>query len=391
MADQVKTNADGVENEERVQALEKKTITNIYYDCLERIMNFLDIDSLVNLADTCKHLQIGAAHYFGENFGSKCIIISNDLVAPHVCDKCALVSRLKPTLAMLRCFGSKIAHLSIEKSDYSDYYKHYLMNYCGDALQNIHFHQSLSVLPTEDRQNTLKNLLAGIAHWFPFIKKQPVFPIEDGHKPFKNVKHICITNVILKDQLADVSHWFPTIQSLHLCNIWFDDDFIGVCLPRMEFLGISNVDQREFSIKCMLNLLHANQQLITLNSDIKMTLTTLLEMINGNSSIKNIEMKLNIETLTVAIESIIVNAAELERFANEHPSIVCLLLLKYQIKADDAIAFIRKLTSLDRFNFNIMGQSEYDRFTQQLDGKWKCDLLRVISGVHFIELKLIES
>lgn len=35
---------------------ETKTITNICYDCLERIFDFLDLESLVNVAGTCKRL-----------------------------------------------------------------------------------------------------------------------------------------------------------------------------------------------------------------------------------------------------------------------------------------------------------------------------------------------
>ena len=33
-----------------------KSLTNICYDCLERIFDYLDIESLLNVADTCKCL-----------------------------------------------------------------------------------------------------------------------------------------------------------------------------------------------------------------------------------------------------------------------------------------------------------------------------------------------
>lgn len=39
-----------IKNEEPTIAMEVKTITNIYYDCLERIFDFLDLQSLLNVA-----------------------------------------------------------------------------------------------------------------------------------------------------------------------------------------------------------------------------------------------------------------------------------------------------------------------------------------------------
>lgn len=48
---------------------EKKTITKINYDCLERIFYFLDLKSLLMVAQTCKRLKMAAAVKFGDDFG----------------------------------------------------------------------------------------------------------------------------------------------------------------------------------------------------------------------------------------------------------------------------------------------------------------------------------
>lgn len=48
-----------------------KAITNIYYDCLEQIFDFLDLESLLNVAGTCKRLQIAAAAKFTDQYGEK--------------------------------------------------------------------------------------------------------------------------------------------------------------------------------------------------------------------------------------------------------------------------------------------------------------------------------
>lgn len=50
---------------------EAKTITNIYYDCLERSFDYLDLESLLNVARTCKRLQIAAAAKFDDDFDEK--------------------------------------------------------------------------------------------------------------------------------------------------------------------------------------------------------------------------------------------------------------------------------------------------------------------------------
>lgn len=56
----------------------RKTIgtTNIYYDCLERIFDYLDLESLLNLAQTCKRLQIAAAAKFSDAYGKICILVN---------------------------------------------------------------------------------------------------------------------------------------------------------------------------------------------------------------------------------------------------------------------------------------------------------------------------
>lgn len=55
---------------------EAKTITDICFECLERIFDFLDLESLLNVADTCKRLQMVAATKYGNNYGGKTIFLS---------------------------------------------------------------------------------------------------------------------------------------------------------------------------------------------------------------------------------------------------------------------------------------------------------------------------
>lgn len=47
--------------------------TNIYYDCLEHISDFLNFESLLNVAQSCRRLQIGAASTANAS-NSTCIV-----------------------------------------------------------------------------------------------------------------------------------------------------------------------------------------------------------------------------------------------------------------------------------------------------------------------------
>lgn len=55
----------------------------------------------------------------------------------------------------------------------------------------------------------------------------------------------------------------------------------------------------------------------------------------------------------------------------EHSLIVELRLISYRFTADDAINFIQKLNSLNRFQFAVKVRSECDRLLHQLDNEWE--------------------
>lgn len=338
------------------QATEKKALTNIHYDCLERILEFLDAESLSNLADTCKRLQIAAAHFFGEKFGKIVINLTGFRRGAILRDGYIFSGHLKHSLALLRCFGSKITCLTITTREPIHFLTEYIIRYCGDALTQISFNECL-----------------------------PTFSaIENCQQPFKNVERVEIGELVLKDQLAGIAHWFPFMRILTLNEIMFGADFGGVSLPHLDTLDISIIEENG-----LMTLLHANPQLKYLYylPTTKMALSKLLEIISGALLISILLVSASGEyrdsgLMEVRTESV----AELKRFANEHPSIIILALLEYTFTTDDVIAFVQQLDSMRMFIFNIIGQSEYDRLVKQLDRKWEVELLSTRSLVHFIKL-----
>lgn len=355
---------DGGPSVKRQKVVEKKRITNIHYDCLERIFELLDVESLLSLADTCKRMQIGAAQYFGDEFGDRLIVLDSfDGVAPGllVDNRFIVSTRLKLCLALLRCFGHKMSYLFIKTNHHIDHLVQYVMKYCGDALADITFHQCL-----------------------------PAFPIENCQQPFKHVEKMSVANAVLSGQLASIVHCFPFLKFFNMDDVSFHADFVAVCLPQMKYLTIK-IDhdvQGDATERGLSNLLHTNPQLqsLSIELDKKMALSTLVEIISGNTSITDLVMVPNPTSILTVVDVAEENTAVLTRLANEHSSIVNLYLPEYRLTADDAIAFIRQLTSLTSFLFNVRNNSEFVRFTDQLDKQWKVNLKAVVSNVHFVEL-----
>lgn len=349
----------------RRKSVETKSITNICYDCLEHIFEFLDLESLLSLADTCKRLQIGAAHYFGDEFGDRLIILDNyDGVAPgFLVDSRFIVStRLKFGLALLRCFGKKISYLFLKTSDRIDQLVQYIVQYCGDALADITFHQCA-----------------------------PVFPIENCQQPFKNVEKMSVVHSILNGQLASLAHFFPSLKFCNLEGISFNADFVAARFPQMKYLTIkvdSEVAEDDLTENGLKKLIHANPQLVSLSFELgkKMALSTLLEIVGSSTSITDLLMVPPPASIRNALNFAKEDAAELTRLINEHPSLVNLYLPEYRFTADEAIGYVRQLTSLTSFLFHVFDHSEFEKFTSQLDKMWNVKLKAVVAGIHFVEL-----
>lgn len=156
------TNGDGGESDRKHQKLvdsedtavevnrtEVKTITNIYYDCLEHIFDRLDFESLLNLADTCKRLRMAAAAKFADEYGKRHIRLHPKLsyhASAYINDFVIEVTCLKSCFQLLRCFGSKVSQLSVGSYRYDPkkiYYLHqYISQYCADTLNYIPFENS---------------------------------------------------------------------------------------------------------------------------------------------------------------------------------------------------------------------------------------------------------
>lgn len=351
--------------ENHVDAPAVKTITTICYDVLERIFDLLDVESLLNVADTCKRLQIAVKAKFGEMIEARdmpksCSIYSGTMYRAagiNTSKGYIQVTGLKFCLQFLRCFGEKVTRMDIEYEDnvkHSEHINRYINRYCCDSLAHV----------TMDFKKTmLQNV------------PQP--------KPFKNVTYLSMSNFIAgKNQLAHAVGRFPNLRAFEI--FYFDNEAAidvtgGVAFPQIEHLTLcfynSGWDSDELAA-----ILSSNRHLKSLHlmDIVLLQLSDLLDMIEGYQSIVEIKI-MNDDNLDNG------NDVELTRFANEHPTIENLNLKWYVFKADDAIKFIRQSSNaLKKFAFRVEGQSERDRVLNQLgNNEWQHNVSEEDAGGYF--------
>lgn len=185
---------------------EPKTITDINYDCLERILNFLDFESLLNVAGTCKRLQTAAADQFAfhknEIYLTLCDNREPGIREDHHFPQVIYVYGLKFCLPFLRCFGKRILSMTVEygwayvyekpitkaKQEENGYLDRYVNKYCADTLTRITINEKRA-----------------------FLNKN--FP-----KPFKNVTSVVVYRFECKN-LPKFVKWFPNMRSLEIKKV----------------------------------------------------------------------------------------------------------------------------------------------------------------------------
>lgn len=351
---QVKTEDDPerkpAENELVVDEADKTTsITDVCYDCLERIFNHLDLESLLMVARTCNRLQVEAAEKFASQYGRKLISLCpySDIKDVCVYDDKVIVFGLEFCLSFLRCFGAKISNLTVGYNRLDgeiDHLGEYINEYCADALTSVSFNY-----------------------------KQK-FSSHAFQKPFEHVETLEIAQCHLVETCLD---GFPNLRRLDIvdCSV-VPSTPMNVSFPHLRHLciGISNYtiyDTNRLLMKKAVNILQANRQVqsVKIQSGVVSTFTALLDAIGQNTSVSKLHVDFD-STTTVYSDS-------LNRFAAEHPLVVKLVLLHVLLAAGDVIDFIRQMKSLKRIKFEIRNNTEYNRVLKLLDHEWRSRISRV--------------
>ena len=113
----------------------------------------------------------------------------------------------------------------------------------------------------------------------------------------------------------------------------------------------------------MLFLLSQSLKLCLSNN--QMPMNELLNIIINNTSLTKLVL-INVNRICLPV-----NLAEAQRFASEHPKLTEIELNGYQFMADNALALIRQLNSLKKFQFNML-QSEFRQLKSKLkNSEWQ--------------------
>lgn len=344
---QQKSQTQGEEDEKEEVFDSTTNITDMNDDCLEKIFEYLDPQSLFNVGVSNKYLNISANTVFKRKYGQKKVYIGSIFVSPlaslnflDIVNHGIHIGGLEICLQFLRCFGRSIFRMKIAFYESNckrcAHIYQYINAYCAESLREIEF-QGKSIIAME--------------------------------RPFVRVELIRIHDHILGDHLPRLVEWFPNLRRLQLYLVKIDRRFAEMAFPCLEHLaiGIEHQDKLDnFSQKNVSNLLHLNPQLRSL--EIRpfiqnMTFTFLLDIIRNNSSINRLVVHYPSPSLSVETE-------QLNQFASTLPSLVELNLCQYRLSANQALFLIHQLRRLNMFSFLLI-HTEEGYFLAQLNNDWR--------------------
>lgn len=327
-------------------------IIDLNDDCLVKIFGHLDSENLFNVALASEFLRPAAGYVYKRKFGEKEVEITecDDFhLAAHsnACNVCAsiedwgdfiTVRGLKSCLQFLRCFGSSMKYLKVKynksKSKRYEYVHHYIDEYCSESLNRITF-------------------------WH-----MPAISTKRFNKAFPNVTDITFFYCDLNKELPSFVKCFRNLRHLEFHPARSTNTFEHTYFRHLEHLSIREYHQNDFDGTIgAANLLSSNRQLrsieITVHGQIE-SLNTILEIIKYNSSITD----LGIDFCSVANA---VTSSEVKRIVSEHPLLVKLNLRDFLFTAEDAVALIDQLKSLQTFHFQVENSSDYAKLESKLD------------------------
>lgn len=262
---------------------------------------------------------------------------------------------------LLRCFGAKISKLELAGTN--SRIDQYINRYCANTLVTIRYN------------DVQKNA---------FLKK-------NFSKPFKALQTIQLDGDVpnLGKKFTHFAEWFPNLRRLEISTSCIDEDFVAVTIPHLEELCIygRNMTNHPYIGEKIANLLHANPNVRAICfTGCNFEFSQMLDTIIKNKMLES----LSFLQLYRDREGDRIEAADVLRFAVEHPLITTLKISKNLLSVDVACDFIYHVKHLKSFKFYLEHLSEYNRFLTQLQlyaprfVDWNTD--RFLHGHIFVDL-----
>lgn len=337
--------------EEEEMVAPSASLDGLHTYCLELILKQLDLESLLNVAGTCKRLQVEAISVASMKIGAEEVTLyHNHNISSSIGfreDATNTINGLAQCLAFLRCFGAHISNLydawiPLRKYNNMPRYKcctvldQYINEYCADSLDTITF------------------------------ENKAAFPTKKLKKAFTKVQTVGLISCGVANTLPCFTNWFPNLRCLKIyatCKIQLSDD-LQLYFPHLQQLAFPMMDGDEYKLGAK-NLLRMNPQLQTLQIDCNscMTVTDLLDVISENATI----VDLNISNLKTddnwVCKAHIVSA----HLARNHPLLISLDLDEWGLACFGAMYLISHLEQLKEFRTN--NHREY--LSSRLNSEWE--------------------
>lgn len=332
---------------EKEKTVQMTKITDLNFDCLEKIFDHLEFNDFFNVSLSNTTLQTATSSTFKRKFGVVNITLDpTNIDRSSVREGCFWICGLKSCLWIVRCFGKYFTelHLLNESNIYLD---QYIQQYCAKTLTKIRFScRSIDV-------NTFQ-------------------------KPFHKVDIVEVGKIKSAGFLSRFVNWFPNMHQLEVGDYASD---VAVTIPQLEHLIVSSRHQTKYA-----ELMHSNRQLQSIKlARQRMAMYQSLDIIDHNHAILKLEISHDYGS------AVNVHPKDSMRLPREHPSLVELNLLRHQFKGNAASILIRQLNGLNMLRFVVSSQSECDDILKQLDNEWHHEIQPVdwvYSDFPYLHVKL---
>ncbi|XP_031623705.1 uncharacterized protein LOC116341017 [Contarinia nasturtii] len=259
----------------------KMEFDDLNNDCFEAILDRMDVNELLQMADTCTRMNHLAKSLFARKY-------TNKLVKLYVNDKTAVNNRKESTsekmivtsvvmlLKLLRNFGAMVSKLHINfDHKIIPMLERYITTYCGDALKEIRL----------------------------FCCKKNAF--DTIEKPFNGVEIVYFCCSVFGGTISQFNIWFPKLRHLNLHrNVlksyeehpFMHDEVLDVFVTNSETAMITNPKHQtlSFGYACSPEILKAvNTQLpelerleIHVNADREGVMGEMVQLLVSNEKIR---------------------------------------------------------------------------------------------------------
>lgn len=167
----------------KIGPTEGMNITDLIEDCQEKIFNYLNFESLVNVVISSPCLRVAAKTAIKRKYGhinTKAIQLIQRPDGHATSDEYSIeIYGPKKCLQFVRCFGDNILKVEVKNSfyiasKYCKYIDQYISQFCGDHLIDLNIFHSLN--PLANIEKPFKNVLSLGLSWCHFGQRFQQFP-----------------------------------------------------------------------------------------------------------------------------------------------------------------------------------------------------------------------